>query len=107
ARVLRRVNGIPSATMAVQKGAEGATELPAGVIGAAKRGARTATEAKGDQLILRAEVRLRNPAEALRRVVHRPGEFVRESVGAPVGPAAVIEETPAAGVHQPLDHRVG
>ena len=93
--------------MVVDQRAERAAELPTGIRGARERRPRSAAKPQRDQLIFRIEVCFRDPADPLRRVVHGAGNFVREALGAPVGPPAVVENHPAAGVHQPLDHGVG
>ena len=93
--------------MVVDQRAERAAKLPSGVGGAGKCGASRAGEAERHQLIFRAEIRLRDPANPFRRVVHRAGELKRLSLGAAVDPGAVVEDHPSARVHQPFDHRVG
>ncbi len=70
-------------------------------------GHRATGEAERHQLVLRAEVRLRDSADPLRRVVHRTRELERDALGTPIGSPAVREHHPTAGLHQALDHGVG
>ena len=77
------------------------------VYGAPWNAAHRATgEAERHQLVLRAEIRLRDSADPFRRIVHGTWELERNALGTPIGPPAVREHHPTAGLHQPLDHGV-
>ena len=93
--------------MIIDQRTERPAELPSCVRGALESRAPAAGEAQRHQLVSRIEVRLRDPADSFGRVIHGAGEFVWDSRGAAVGPPAVVEDHPAAGVHQALDHGVG
>src|SRR5262249_36990265 len=91
----------------VYRRAERAGELPSGVVGARRCGPRPATESKRHQLISRAEICFRDATDALRRVVHRSGKLMRDTVATAIDAGAVGVDHSPARIHQTLDHRVG
>jgi hypothetical protein len=83
--------------------AKRAAKLPACIRGACERRPCAAAAAERHQLVLRAEVLLRDPANAFRCITHRAWKFSLTSVR----PSAVVEHGSATGVDQTLDQCVG
>src|SRR6476620_9811581 len=73
----------------VNRRAERAGELPSGVVGARHCGPWTATESKRHKLIARTEICLCDATNPLRRVVHRSGELVRDTIAAAIDTGTV------------------